>query len=160
MRALVTGVAGFIGSTLGEQLLARRHEVVGVDSLTSSYDPLTKRHNLAVLLEESAFRFVEGDLVSVDLGNLLERVDIVFHVAALPGVRDSWSTDFRDYEQANVLATHRLLEACREVPIRRFVYSSSSSVYGLASRFPVRESDLPRPLSPYGVTKLAADHMC
>jgi UDP-glucuronate 4-epimerase len=160
MRALVTGVAGFIGSTLGEHLVACRHEVIGIDALTASYDPTIKRRNLAGLLEESAFRFVEGDLVALDLRELLDGVDVVFHVASLPGVRGSWGDSFPEYEHANVLATQRLLEACREVPLRRFVYSSSSSVYGLAPQFPVHESDLPRPLSPYGVTKLAAEQLC
>jgi UDP-glucuronate 4-epimerase len=160
MRALVTGVAGFIGSTLAEHLIARQHEVIGIDALTASYDPTIKRRNLAVLLEESVFRFVEADLVTVGLRELLDGVDVVFHVAALPGVRGSWGDSFPEYEHANVSATQRLLEACREAPLRRFVYSSSSSVYGLAPQFPVRESDLPRPLSPYGVTKLAADHLC
>jgi UDP-glucuronate 4-epimerase len=154
VRALVTGIAGFIGSTLGEELLRGRHEVVGVDSFTNSYDVHSKRRNVEPMLGQLGFHLVEGDLTSVDLAGLLERIDVVFHLAGLAGTRDSWGTRFTDYEHANVSATQRLLEACRATPIRRFIYSSSSSVYGLASRFPARETDLPRPLTPYAVDEV------
>ncbi|HXY95304.1 MAG TPA: NAD-dependent epimerase/dehydratase family protein [Acidimicrobiia bacterium] len=160
MRALVTGSAGFIGSTLGERLLEAGHEVLGIDALTSSYDPVVKRGNLEASFAHSAFTFVEDDLTALDLARVLREVDVVFHMAALPGSRDSWGRDFAAYEQANVLATQRLLEAGREQSIQRFVYSSSSSVYGSAARFPVSESDLPHPITPYGVTKLAGEHLC
>jgi UDP-glucuronate 4-epimerase len=160
MRALVTGVAGFIGSTLGACLLDAGHEVLGVDALTSAYDPALKRSNLEASRAHSAFTFVEDDLTTIDLAPVLDGVDVVFHMAALAGSRDSWGSDFAAYERANVLATQQLLEACRELSIRRFVYSSSSSVYGAAPRFPVNESDLPHPITPYGVTKLAGEHLC
>ena len=159
MRTLVTGVAGFIGSTLAVRLLDAGHEVLGVDALTSTYDPALKRRNLEASREHSAFTFVEDDLTATDLATVLDGVDVVFHMAALAGSRDSWGSDFAAYERANVLATQQLLEACRELSIRRFVYSSSSSVYGAAARFPVNESDL-HPITPYGVTKLAGEHLC
>jgi len=157
---LVTGAAGFIGSQLVDALLADGHEVVGVDAFTPYYDRATKESNLATARPHERFRFVEADLRDADLAPLLDGVDVVFHQAAQPGVRLSWSDGFATYDACNVLATQRLLEAARQAGVRRGVYASSSSVYGNADRYPVDESDLPKPHSPYGVTKLAAEHLC
>lgn len=160
MKALVTGAAGFIGSHLCEALVAAGHEVVGVDCFTPYYDPSAKRANLADLVGRPGFELREADLRTADVDALLEGVDTVFHQAGQPGVRLSWDRDFAVYVEHNVLATQRLLEGMRRVPVRRLVYASSSSVYGNAERYPTLETDLPRPYSPYGVTKLAAEHLC
>ena len=160
MKALVTGVAGFVGSTLAARLVADGHDVVGVDALTDNYDPALKREN-AQRLVHPRFRLVEADLNTVDLAALTDDVEVVFHQAGRPGVRTSWGTDFSTYATDNICATQRLLEAVRESPrLRRFVYASSSSVYGDAERYPTEETDRPQPVSPYGVTKLAAEHLC
>src|SRR4051794_2589774 len=160
MKVLVTGVAGFIGSRLADRLLGDGHDVVGVDALTDHYDPDVKRANLRGL-EHPRFRFVEGDLNALDLGPLTEDVEVVFHEAGQPGVRSSWGSDFTRYADDNICATQRLLEAAVGArDLRRFVFASSSSVYGEAERYPTQETDLPRPVSPYGVTKLAAEHLC
>lgn len=158
MKALLTGAAGFIGSHLTERLLGEGNVVVGVDALTDYYDPQRKRANLAAI-EADGFEFVEGDLNQLDLDPLLQGVDVVFHLAGQPGVRSSWGTTFSTYLDQNVLATQRLLEACRRASIEKFVYASSSSIYGDAERFPTQEGDLPAPISPYGVTKLAGEHL-
>jgi UDP-glucuronate 4-epimerase len=157
---MVTGVAGFIGSTLARRLLADGHDVVGVDSLTDYYDPRLKRENLRDV-EHPRLRFVEADLNAIDLAALLADVDVVYHQAGRPGVRKSWGADFDGYALDNVCATQKLLEAALRAPhLARFVYASSSSVYGNALRYPTEETDRPQPLSPYGVTKLAAEHLC
>jgi nucleoside-diphosphate-sugar epimerase len=162
VRAVVTGAAGFVGSHLCEALLARGDDVVGVDCFTPYYDRATKEANVAGLRGAGArFELVEADLRDADVGALLDDVDVVFHQAAQPGVRLSWSDGFGTYVAHNVLATQRLLEAARARPSPpRIVYASSSSVYGNQPRYPTRETDLPAPHSPYGVTKLAAEHLC
>lgn len=160
MTALVTGVAGFIGSHLGESLLAAGHEVVGIDCFTDYYERSRKEANLASLQRDSRFRFVEAALDDADLPTLLSGVSHVFHLAAQAGVRRSWGRDFRGYTAHNIDATQTLLEACVDRPITRFVYASSSSVYGDNVALPMREDALPCPVSPYGVTKLAAEQLC
>jgi UDP-glucose 4-epimerase len=157
-HALVTGAAGFIGSYLVESLLARGAQVTGVDGFTPYYDPALKRANLAGALAHGRFRLLELDLGAADLAGLPE-VDVVFHLAAQPGARASWGAEFAGYAHHNVLATQRLLERYRASRLQRFVYASSSSVYGDAERFPTGEDLLPRPFSPYGVTKLAGEHL-
>jgi UDP-glucuronate 4-epimerase len=160
VKALVTGVAGFIGSNIARRLLADGHDVVGVDALTDYYDPQIKRSNLR-RADDSRFRFVEGDLNTLDLASLLADTEVVFHEAGQPGVRSSWGRDFGRYASDNICATQRLLEEARQSgSLRRFVYASSSSVYGNAERYPTEETDRPQPVSPYGVTKLAAEHLC
>ena len=161
MRALVTGAAGFVGSHLAEALLARGDTVVGVDCFTPYYARSDKERNVAAAVACDGFELVEADLRAADIEALLDGVDAVFHQAAQAGVRLSWSDGFADYVGHNVLATQRLLEAVQRArPAARVVYGSSSSVYGNQPRYPATETDLPRPYSPYGVTKLAAEHLC
>jgi UDP-glucose 4-epimerase len=161
---VVTGCAGFIGSTVTEALLALGCRVTGVDALTDYYDPALKRENMAGFRDNADFRFVERHLEDVDAVDLLAGCRAVFHLAAQAGVRASWGASFADYVNWNILATQRLLEACRDPRVAgglaRFVYSSSSSVYGDQPELPVSERALPQPRSPYGVTKLAAEHLC
>ncbi len=157
---MVTGVAGFVGSTLAGRLLDDGHDVIGVDALTDYYDPVLKYDNLR-RLENSRLRVLQSDLNDLDLAALIADVEVIYHQAGQPGVRRSWGSDFDRYAQDNVCATQKLLEAALRAPrLRRFVYASSSSVYGNAPRFPTEETDRPQPLSPYGVTKLAAEHLC
>ncbi len=160
MRALVTGCAGFIGSNLTDRLLADGHDVVGVDCFNDNYGRPDKLRNLEQARSCTRFDFVPVDPSRGDVGDLVEGCDVVFHIAAEPGVRSSWGQRFDNYLRNNVLATQHLLEAAREFPDRRFVYASSSSVYGQAESYPTSESALPRPYSPYGVTKLAGEHLC
>ena len=160
MKALVTGVAGFIGSTLATALTDRGADVVGADCFTDYYARSIKEQNLAVLRTRPAFRLVEAALQTVDLDDLLDGVTHVFHLAAQAGVRGSWGDQFRTYTTNNVDATQRLLEAVKDRPIERLVYASSSSVYGDVAAIPMREDAYLQPVSPYGVTKLAAEHLC
>src|ERR1700687_4650907 len=158
-RVVVTGAAGFIGSHLCERLLALGHEVVGVDSFTDYYDRARKEQNLEASRANPDFKFEELDLVDGDLGPVLQGAQVVYHLAGQPGVRPSWGSQFDRYVRDNVLATQRLLEGLKGAPIERLVFAGSSSVYGDAEMFPTKESALPRPVSPYGVTKLAAEHL-
>ena len=160
MTALVTGAAGFIGSHLCERLLAESVSVRGVDRVSDYYDPALKRANLASLRDERSFEFVEGNLNELASRELLDGIDRVYHLAGQPGVRVSWGREFEVYVEDNVLCTQRLLEAARGASLERFVLASSSSIYGDAERFPTSESETPAPVSPYGVTKLAAEHLC
>jgi UDP-glucuronate 4-epimerase len=160
MRALVTGGAGFIGSHLSERLLSQNAEVVAIDCFTDYYPREIKERNLAKLRGAAGYRFVEADLNAVDLDTLLDGVTHVFHLAAQAGVRKSWGRDFQTYTTLNIDATQRLLEACVGKPIERVVYASSSSVYGDEVTMPMREDAMVQPVSPYGVTKLAAEHLC
>jgi len=160
MRALVTGTAGFIGSHLAEALLAGGTDVTGIDCFTDYYPRAIKERNLGEIGRNPAFRFVEARIQDADLDALLTGVTHVFHLAAQAGVRKSWGRDFRVYTENNVDASQHLLEACTRHPLHRFVYASSSSLYGDAAPIPMREDALPQPLSPYGVTKLAAEQLC
>lgn len=160
MRTLVTGAAGFIGSHLCERLLADGHQVVGVDAFTEYYSPELKERNVAALRTSAGFTLHNADVATVDLEPLLEGVDVIFHLAGQPGVRASWGEDFRLYLERNLFATQRLLEAVRGGMLRKLVFASSSSVYGDAECYPTHESDLPCPISPYGVTKLAGERLC
>jgi UDP-glucose 4-epimerase len=160
VKALVTGAAGFIGSHLASALLDRGAAVTGLDCFTDYYPRAFKEANLDVNRGRAGFDFVEASLQQCALDSLLEGKTHVFHLAAQAGVRKSWGQDFRVYTENNVDATQRLLEACIGRPLHRVVYASSSSVYGDNVSIPMREDALPRPVSPYGVTKLAAEQLC
>ena len=156
---MVTGAAGFIGSHLVDRLLVEGHEVVGVDSFTGYYARGTKKRNLSGSLAHERFRFVEGDLCLMDLGDLCEGVDGIAHLAGEPGVRSSWGRRFETYLERNVYATQRLLEAASKAGAGRLVHASSSSVYGPDGGGPVDEDAPRRPASPYGLSKLAAEEL-
>jgi len=160
MNALVTGVAGFIGSTLAERLLSEGADVVGIDSFTDYYPRSMKERNLVTVLGKPGFRLIEARIQDVDLATLLSDRTHVFHLAAQAGVRKSWGRDFSVYTHNNIEATQVLLEACTHRRLERLVYASSSSVYGDAVSIPMREDALPQPVSPYGVSKLAAEQLC
>jgi UDP-glucose 4-epimerase len=160
VRALVTGVAGFIGSTLAERLLTDGADVVGLDSFTDYYPRALKERNLMIAKGNPRFRFVEARIQDANLRSLLADRTHVFHLAAQAGVRKSWGRDFSVYTTNNIEATQMLLEACVGLTLDRVVYSSSSSVYGDDAPMPMREDARPQPVSPYGVTKLAAEQLC
>jgi UDP-glucuronate 4-epimerase len=158
-RALVTGAAGFIGSQLSERLVAEGWEVVGIDCFTAFYDRARKESNLEELRGEGGFSLAERDLAVDPLSDLLDGVDTVFHLAAQAGVRGSFGDGFGDYVRHNVQGTQRLLEACVGHPLRRFVYASSSSVYGDSESLPTSEGAARCPRSPYGMTKVATEEL-
>jgi nucleoside-diphosphate-sugar epimerase len=160
MHALVTGAAGFVGSHLCERLVADGHDVRAVDCLTPYYSLDQKRSNLSSIESLDRCEIVEADLRTSELAPILEGIDVILHQAGQPGVRASWADGFASYVEHNLLATQRMLEAVRDRRLDRFVFASSSSVYGDAPSYPTSERDLPRPQSPYGVTKLAAEHLC
>ena len=155
---LITGAAGFIGSHLVDRCLSAGRRVIAVDAFTDYYDEAVKRRNIAHALEHPACTLIEADLLELDVHSLLPRVAVVFHLAGQPGVRRSWD-EFRLYSRANVDVTQRLLHAARGASLERFVLASSSSIYGDAEMLPTHEMIGPRPVSPYGVTKLTAEHL-
>ena len=157
MKCIVTGAAGFIGSHLCEALVAEGHEVVGIDAFIPYYPRAIKESNLHDLRRRPEFTFVEGDLRTMNLDPLMKGVDVVFHLAAMPGLMKSWS-DLDLYSTCNILATQRLLEAARHYSVAHFIHASTSSVYGRNADGD--EASPLRPVSPYGVTKLAAEHLC
>lgn len=160
VHVLVTGGAGFIGSHLCEALLDGGHDVLAVDALTDYYDPAVKQANVAELRSRPKFELLEVDLVTADVDRILDGMEVVFHLAGQPGVRNSWAAGFREYVDANVVVTQRLLEAARvHAGLLRFVNVSSSSIYGEDPNYPTVETQVPCPHSPYGVTKLAAEHL-
>jgi nucleoside-diphosphate-sugar epimerase len=160
VKSVITGVAGFIGSHLAERLLDAGHEVVGIDNFLDNYPRQFKDHNLTGLLRDTRFRFLESDLLRSDLTELLRGTTYVFHLAGQPGVRASWGKEFTRYTDNNIVATQLLLEAAKGLALSKFVYASTSSVYGDTDDLPMREEGLTRPVSPYGATKLAAEHLC
>ena len=159
-NVLVTGAAGFIGSHLAQGCLEQGHRVLGIDSFTSYYEPELKRANVAHMEDHGSWTFLEGDLVDLDLVSLLDGIEIVFHLEAQPGVRSSWGQTFGAYVDSNVTALQRLLEASRSAALERFVFASSSSVYGDAERLPTNEETPLQPISPYGATKVLGEHLC
>jgi UDP-glucose 4-epimerase len=160
LKSLITGVAGFIGSHLAERLLALQHQVVGIDSFLDNYQRPFKEKNLAPLMAQTGFAFLNQDILRSNLRDLLQDVSYVFHLAGQPGVRASWGAEFVRYSENNLMATQMLLEAAKELPLVKFVYASTSSVYGDTDDLPMREDGQTRPVSPYGVSKLAAEHLC
>jgi len=161
VTSLVTGAAGFVGSHLCERPLQAGHRVIGVDMFTDYYPRAVKEANLSTILSAPEFRLVEANLLRMELGPLVGEADYIFHQAGQPGVRPSWGKDFDLYLDGNIRATQRLLETAREAGrVRCLVYASSSSVYGETPDLPLREDSPTRPYSPYGVTKLAAEHLC
>jgi UDP-glucuronate 4-epimerase len=159
-RVLVTGCAGFIGSHLAESLLDDGAEVVGIDCFNDNYGRPEKLRNLRQLTNWEAFEFTPIDLARGALEDVVADCELVFHLAAEPGVRNSWGGRYEQYLRNNVLATQHLLEALRLVPETRFVYASSSSVYGDSEQLPTSESAPLRPRSPYGQTKAAMEYLC
>jgi nucleoside-diphosphate-sugar epimerase len=158
---IVTGVAGFIGSHLAEALLNRGDRVIGVDQFNDYYDPNLKRKNISAFSNNPSFTLVEGDIQTLDWQKLLQGVEVVYHQAAQAGVRASWGDSFHLYTERNINATQVMLEAAKEVTsLKRFVFASTSSVYGNAETMPTPETICPQPVSPYGITKLAAERMC
>lgn len=163
MRCVVTGAAGFVGSSLVDRLLADGHEVLGIDSFVDYYPRAIKEENLCQARDSEKFEFIEGDLLSLDLPSILAGAELVFHQAAQAGVRASWGDSFSIYTDNNILATQQLLEAAKDIRVRetliKIVFASSSSVYGNAETYPTTELMRPQPVSPYGVSKLASEHL-
>lgn len=158
--SVVTGVAGFIGSNLADALLNRGDRVIGIDHFNDYYDPLLKHKNIAHLINHPSFQLIEADIQQLDWSVVLSGADVVYHQAAQAGVRASWGSGFRTYTERNVNATQALLEAAKEAKLKRLVFASSSSVYGDAETLPTHEAICPQPVSPYGITKLAAERLC
>ena len=156
MKALVTGCAGFIGSHLTERLLEEGFDVVGIDCFTPYYPEDIKKRNIAGALKQKRFQFIEADILDL---KEFPQVDYVFHQAAQPGVRGSWGDKFEIYVRNNILLTQKLLEFYKDKNLKKFVYASSSSIYGDAE-LPLKEETAPRPVSPYGMTKLAGENLC
>lgn len=160
MDCLVTGVAGFIGSSLSFKLMEKGYSVIGIDSFTDFYPRWIKEKNLKPLLKQDKFEFIEKDIAEIELVELIKRVDVVFHLAAQAGVRTSWGKNFSLYTRNNIEVTQKLLEAVKEAGIEKFIFASSSSVYGYCPELPMSEISPVYPYSPYGVTKLAAENLC
>ena len=160
-KNIVTGAAGFIGSHLTEAFLKRGEEVIGLDEFNDYYDPILKRQNITHLQKFSNFKLIEGNIQLLDWKLLLKDVDVVYHQAAQAGVRGSWGEGFRAYTERNISSTQVMLEAAIEAKnLKRFIYASTSSVYGDAETLPTSEQICPKPVSPYGITKLAAERLC
>lgn len=159
--SIVTGVAGFIGSHLVEALLSQGEKVIGVDQFNDYYDPNLKRNNVAIFKDHPNFELIEGDIQALDWKALLSDAEVIYHQAAQAGVRASWGEGFRAYTERNINATQILLEVAKDAKqLKRFVFASTSSVYGDAETLPTSEAICPKPVSPYGITKLAAERLC
>jgi UDP-glucose 4-epimerase len=159
VKVVVTGAAGFIGSHLVEECLRRGWTVVAIDSLTTYYSPTAKVRNADHFRRHHRCNYIEEDILDVDLPSLLEGTSVVFHLAAQAGVRASWGQSFDVYTQLNITVLQRLLEASRHASLDRFVFASSSSVYGDAEALPTPEDQVLRPVSPYGATKALGEHL-
>lgn len=160
-KNIVTGAAGFIGSHLTEALLKKGEQVIGVDEFNDYYDPILKRKNIANFQNNPNFKLIEGNIQFLDWKLLLKDVDVIYHQAAQAGVRASWGEGFRAYTERNISSTQIMLEAAKEAKnLKRLVFASTSSVYGDAETLPTHEQICPKPVSPYGITKLAAERLC
>jgi UDP-glucose 4-epimerase len=160
-RVIVTGVAGFIGSHLAQTLLEQGKEVIGIDEFNDYYEPMLKHKNIAHLQSSPNFTLIESNIQGLDWSTLLQDVDVVYHQAAQAGVRASWGQGFRAYTERNINATQVILEAAKDAKqLTRFVFASTSSIYGDAETLPTHEGIPPQPVSPYGITKLAAERLC
>jgi nucleoside-diphosphate-sugar epimerase len=160
MKCIVTGAAGFIGAHLSEKLLSLNHSVTGIDCFTDYYPRALKDANIVGLLKHENFRFLEANLQDLDLASMMNGTEVIFHLAAQAGVRSSWGVDFRAYAEHNITATQKILESVKSSQIKKFIFASSSSVYGDIDDVPMKETSQPKPISPYGVTKLTAEHLC
>jgi len=160
MKIIVTGAAGFIGSHLSEALVKKGYRVIGIDSFFNNYSRKIKRKNISNLLNSKRFTFINEDLIKTNFDAILPGTEYIFHLAAVPGVRTSWGKQFSKYLKNNLLATQIFLEQVKNYKIKKFVYSSSSSIYGDQDKLPISEDAPKNPISPYGVTKLAAEKIC
>ena len=159
-NTIVTGVGGFIGSHLAETLLNQGDKVIGIDEFNDYYNPTLKRQNISQFQNHPGFQLIENNIQSLNWSELLVDVDVVYHQAAQAGVRPSWGKGFLDYTERNINATQIILEAAIDAPnLKRLVYASTSSIYGDAETFPTPETVCPQPVSPYGITKLAAERL-
>ncbi|MGH1397383.1 MAG: NAD-dependent epimerase/dehydratase family protein [Trichormus sp.] len=160
-KVIVTGAAGFIGSHLTQTLLEQGQAVIGIDEFNDYYDPMLKRKNIAHLESSPNFTLIDSNILALDWSKLLQDVEVIYHQAAQAGVRASWGTGFRAYTERNINATQVILEAAKDAPqLTRFVFASTSSIYGDAETLPTHEGIPPQPVSPYGITKLAAERLC
>jgi nucleoside-diphosphate-sugar epimerase len=158
--SVVTGAAGFIGSHVTETLLKAGEQVIGIDHFNDYYSPNLKRQNILGFINHPNFKLIDGDIQFLDWSLLLEDVDVIYHQAAQAGVRASWGTSFRAYTERNINATQIILEAAKDAKnLKRFIYASTSSIYGNAEMLPTAETIAPQPVSPYGITKLAAERL-
>jgi UDP-glucose 4-epimerase len=160
LKHIITGAAGFIGSNLAKKLVSEGEKVIGVDCFTDYYSRKLKNRNINPLLEIDNFEFIEADLLELNLNKLLDGVDYIYHQAAQAGVRSSWGEDFEIYNQNNILLTQKLLEAAKDnKQLKKFIYATSSSVYGDTDQLPMQENNRLQPVSPYGVSKLAGENL-
>jgi len=160
MNYLVTGAAGFIGSHLCKRLIEEGAHIVAIDAFTDFYSRSTKENNIRSLVSQRRFQLIPADILEENLDEIMDKTDVVFHFAAQPGVRTSWGSNFSVYTKNNIDATQKLLEAAKKTNLKKFIYASSSSVYGLTPDLPMKETSALHPYSPYGVTKLAAENLC
>ncbi len=160
MKIIITGCAGFIGSHLTEFLLSKNYEIIGIDAFIDNYDVNQKKNNLKGFIDK--ITFYNKNILDMDISSIVpeEEEFVIYHLAALPGVRTSWGKKFENYTKNNILATQYLLESVKDRKnLKRFVYASSSSIYGNALKYPTSEDTVPNPISPYGLTKLSGEYL-